>query len=82
MEYYYKHNWKKNINAVRKAKRFFGSDFLKVPDNFEKTNLTSRDVLKLSKLDTDPTKGIGRPKQNSQPIVPSMVQILTNCSKH
>ena len=63
---------KNNINAVRKAKRFFGSDFLKVPDNFEKTNLTSRDVLKLSKLDTR------IPKQNTQPIVPNIQPIVPN----
>ena len=62
---------KNNINAVRKAKRFFGSDFLKVPDNFEKTNLTSRDVLKLSKLDT-------RTKQNTQPIIPNIQPIVPN----
>ena len=45
-----------NVNAVRKAKRFFASDFLKATKDSEPTNITSRDVLRLSKLSTEPAK--------------------------
>jgi hypothetical protein len=47
---------KNNLNAATKAKRFFASDFLKATKDSEDTNLTSKDVLRLSKLSTEPAK--------------------------
>ena len=65
---------KNNINAVRKAKRFFASDFLRATDDSETTNLTSKDVLKLSKLSAEPQK---RKRKIQKKRIRTIVQMET-----
>jgi hypothetical protein len=65
-----------NPNKPRRQKRFFASDFLRATDDSETTNLTSKDVLKLSKLSAEPQKRKRKVQQKRIKTIVSMETIL------